>query len=214
MGWLTSFFLSSIGKKTGMALTGLFLGLFMVVHLIGNATAFAGRATFLAYSEHLHGLGMLVTIFELLLLFALLGHLSLAGLLFLENRKARPIRYQVVAGSSTLAAKTMIYTGLLILVFIGVHLADFHFSAGSRPMADTVRATLSRPWSAAYYIVSGLALALHVSHGFWSLFQSLGLEHPRYSPLIKGVAAFFSIALGLVFTLIPLLALFSPNFLA
>ena len=216
MAWFTRTVTTSIGKKTVMALSGLFLSLFILAHLIGNSTAFVGRQTFLSYSQHLHALGIFVSIFELLILTTLLCHIITATLVFFENQKARPTPYQVVKSSNkrTLASKSMIYTGLIILIFIGVHLDNFHFIDSSRTIADTVKATLSQPGYAAYYIVSVLALALHVSHGFWSLFQSLGLEHPKYSPLIKGGGYLFSIATGLIFTLIPLLALFSPKFLA
>ena len=216
MAWFTKAVTSSIGKKTIMALSGLFLGLFILVHLIGNSTTFAGRLTFLSYSKHLHALGIFVTIFELLLLSILLCHIILALLIYFENQKARPTQYLVIKNSKerTFASKTMIYTGLIILVFIGIHLDNFHFTDGSRTIADTVKETLTQPTYATYYIVSVLTLALHVSHGFWSLFQSLGLDHPKYSPLIKRGALGFSIATGLIFTLIPLLALFSPKFLA
>ena len=107
----------------------------------------------------------------------------------------------------------MPYTGVIILVFIIVHLMNFHFTDKSVPVADLVRNLLSRPGLAFFYIFSLVALALHLSHGFWSLFQSIGFNHEKYNRfLLKGALA-FCILVGFVFILIPVLALVSRSFL-
>lgn len=215
MAWLTRTLTTSIGKKGIMAASGLLLGLFVVVHLAGNSTAFFGRAAFLAYAGHLHALGFLIPVFETLLLATFTCHVILAGLLFFDNRQARPSRYAVktTAGGSTLASRSMIYTGIIVLLFIVVHLANFHFSKTSLPIADLVADILQHPPVAVFYITAVLALALHISHGFWSLFQSLGLEHPKYSPMLKKGAFLLAILTGSIFSLITLAALTSTCFL-
>jgi succinate dehydrogenase / fumarate reductase, cytochrome b subunit len=215
MGWITRTLSSSIGKKMLMAASGSFLGLFILIHLIGNSTSLLGRATFLAYASHLHSLGILIPVFEILLLTVFCTHVFLAAFLFFENRQARPDRYAIVAGrgGKTFASQTMIYSGLVILIFVGVHLLNFHFVSHEQSIADIVRSTLSKPAFTVFYIVGMLALGLHISHGFWSLFQSLGIEHPQYTHTLDKKAAKLGLAVGLLFALIPVLALFFPGFL-
>ncbi len=205
---------SSIGKKSVMAVSGLLLSLFLLTHLAGNATAFLGREAFNSYAEHLHSLGFLIRVFEAGLLAVFIVHVSFGLNLFFENLEARPCRYEIDAGAGgrTPASRTMPYTGLLILVFIVHHLARFHFSeAGS--ISDLVRDNLSLPVTAGYYIFSLLALTLHVSHGFWSMTQTLGISHPKYDLLLNRLALIIAIIIGVVFMTIPILAFFRPDFL-
>lgn len=215
MNWITQTFTSSIGKKMLMAASGAFLLLFILIHLVGNSTSLLGRAAFLSYAAHLHSLGPLVSLFEILLLGIFCTHVTLAVLLFLENRRARPQRYAMVnsRGGRSPGSRTMIYSGTVILVFLVGHLLNFHFISHATPIADIVRTALRNPAIAIFYIVGVLALGLHVSHGFWSLFQSLGLEHPKYTAALEKKSAFFGLAVGLLFALIPVLALLLPGFL-
>lgn len=215
MGLILRTFSTSIGKKMLMAASGSFLGLFIIVHLIGNSTTFLGREVFLSYAHHLHRLGFLIPIFELTMLTVFSFHIVLALLLLLENRKARPQQYAVVnsRGGRSLGSKTMIYTGVIILVFVVVHLLNFHFISRELPIADVVRNTLRKPGYAIFYIIGVLALGLHISHGFWSLFQSFGIEHPKYTSSLDRKAVISGFVVGLVFALIPILALLVPGFL-
>jgi succinate dehydrogenase / fumarate reductase, cytochrome b subunit len=215
MGLFFRTFSSSIGKKMLMAASGSFLGLFIIVHLIGNSTSFLGRKVFLSYAHHLHSLGFLIPIFELTMLTVFSFHIVLALLLLLENRKARPQQYAVVnsRGGRSLGSKTMIYTGAIILVFVVVHLLNFHFISRELPIADVVRNTLRQPGYAIFYIIGVIALGLHISHGFWSLFQSFGVEHPKYTSSLDRKAVISGLVVGLVFALIPILALLVPGFL-
>lgn len=153
MGWMVSTLKSSIGKKSVMAVTGLLLGLFLIAHLAGNSTAFLGREAFNSYAAHLHALGSLIKVFELLLLAVFAVHIYFGMALFLENLETRPCRYEVnnSAGGRTWASRTMPYTGLLVLVFIVHHLARFHFGE-FETVSDLVRDHLSRPVSGIYYI--------------------------------------------------------------
>ena len=205
---------SSIGKKSVMAGSGLVLSLFLLAHLAGNATAFLGREAFNSYAEHLHSLGPLIPVFEAGLLAVFTIHVYIGINLFIENLEARPCRYEVSnsAGGSTLASRTMPYTGLLVLVFIGHHLARFKFSEASS-ISDLVLDNFSLPVTVGYYIFSLLILTLHISHGFWSMTQTLGLSHPKYDRLLNQLALTLSLIIGVVFMMIPILALFWPGFL-
>ncbi len=214
MHWMISTLKSSIGKKSVMAGSGLLLGLFLLTHLAGNATSFLGREAFNSYAERLHSLGLLIPVFEAGLLAVFIVHVAFGLNLFFENLEARPCRYEVSnsAGGSTLASRTMPYTGLLVLVFIVHHLARFYFGEASS-ISDLVLDNFSRPVTAGYYIFSLLVLTLHISHGFWSMTQTTGLSHPKYDRLINRLALALAIIIGLVFMMIPILAFFRPGFL-
>ena len=215
MGWIISLYSSSIGKKSIMAASGLLLSLFLLAHLIGNSTTFLGRETFNAYAEKLHSMGALILVFEFCLLALFLIHIFTGIILYLENLQARPSRYSVSTseGGRSWGSRTMPYTGVIILVFIIVHLMNFHFTDKSVPVADMVRELLSIPALALFYIVSLLAVAMHLSHGAWSLFQSIGLNHDKYNGLLLKGALAFSILVGAVFILIPVMAIVSRGFL-
>ncbi len=187
MSWFSRTLSSSLGKKYLMAVTGLFLGLFLLVHSAGNSTIFFGRKLFLSYAEHLHSLGFLIPIAELCMLATFLVHVSTGIILYFQNLKARDSRYCVQnnAGGRTLGSRSMIYTGVIVLCFVVLHLMNFHFTGDKRPIADIVGDTLSSPLYFALYGIGIAALAIHLSHGFWSLFQSFGLNHPKYDCFIK-----------------------------
>ena len=215
MGLIGSLYRSSVGKKSIMAASGLLLSLFLLTHMLGNSVSFLGRDAFNTYAERLHSLGTLVYIFEIGLLTLFLIHIITGIILYLENLQARPSRYSVNTseGGRSWGSRTMPYTGVIILVFIIVHLMNFHFTDKSVPVADLVRELLSSPSLAFFYIFSLVALALHLSHGFWSLFQSIGFNHEKYNPLLIKGALVFSILMGAVFILIPVLTLVSRSFL-
>ena len=215
MGLIGSLYRSSVGKKSIMAASGLLLTLFIVTHLIGNSISFLGREAFNSYAERLHSLDVLIYFFELGLLILFLIHILTGVILYFENLGARPSRYSVDTseGGRSWGSRTMPYTGLIILVFIIVHLMNFHFTDKSVLIADLVRELLSKPGLAFFYIFSLIALALHLSHGFWSLFQSIGFNHKKYNQLLLKGALVFSILVGIIFTLIPVLTLVSRSFL-
>ena len=215
MGMIGSLYRSSVGKKSIMAASGLLLTLFICTHLLGNSISFLGREAFNSYAERLHSLGVLIYLFELGLLTLFLIHILTGVILYFENLGARPSRYSVDTseGGRSWGSRTMPYTGVIILVFIIVHLMNFHFTDKSVLIADLVRELLSSPGLAFFYIFSLVALALHLSHGFWSLFQSIGFNHEKYNQLLLKGALAFSILVGIVFTLIPVLALVSRSFL-
>ncbi len=210
------FFLSSLGKKFVMAVTGLLLIGFLVVHLLENLTLFAGQdgAAFVAYVEGLHKLGPLLYVLELGLFLLFWIHIWMAIRLTVENRKARPVAYQVknTFGESTLSSRTMIYSGLVVLAFLIVHLLHFRFRKGyAMPHAEALHARvvagLTDPLFAAIYVVGALAVGFHLTHGFRSLFQSLGINHEPCNPWFRRIGIVLAIVLALGFASFPIVAM-------
>jgi succinate dehydrogenase / fumarate reductase cytochrome b subunit len=206
MKWFVAMLRSSIGKKLMMALTGLGFTLFLLIHLIGNLTLYGGKELFLSYVEHLHALGPLIRVAEFGLLTFAVIHISTGLILFLQNLQARPIRYQVDkrAGGRTLGSATMPYTGVIILIFVVIHLLNFHFIDHARQTVfEAMSATFSLLPYIIFYTAAVIVVAIHVSHGFWSLFQTLGANHPKYMPAMKGMGMIFSIFAAVGFGFIP-----------
>lgn len=206
MDWLIKSFCSSIGKKLLMAITGFSFCCFLTIHLIGNLTIYGGKDLFNAYVEHLHALGPLITASEWLLLLLAIAHVFTGATLFYQNLMARPKRYIVNknAGGRTLGSATMPYTGFVLLAFIIFHLLNFHFvDHTNQTVYQIVSNTFSQVGYSAIYILAVLLAAIHISHGFWSLFQTIGANHPKYMPIIKGFGIVFSIVIGIGFGFIP-----------
>ena len=209
MKWLTTTLGTSIGKKLMMAATGLsFIG-FLTVHLAGNLSLYGGADAFNSYAAHLHALGPLLAVAEFVLLGLFVIHVLSGLILFWQNFKARPSRYAVNRnpGGKTIGSATMPYTGLLILLFILFHLSNF-----SRFFIDQTGTTIFQIVSTAFqnplyvgvYVLAMITVALHVSHGFWSLFQTFGLNHPKYMPAISVGGLIISIVFGLGFGFLPI----------
>ena len=207
MNWFVRTFGSSIGKKWMMAVTGFGFMLFLSGHLAGNLTIYAGKNAFNAYAEHLHSLGVLVNFAEIGLLFFAAIHIITGTVLFFQNRFARPNRYHAFrsAGGRTIGSRTMPYTGLFLLVFVIFHLINFHFVDKTHTtIYQIVSSAFENPWYVFVYVVAMIVVALHVSHGFWSAFQTVGADHPKYTPFIKGFGILFSLLVGFGFGLIPI----------
>ncbi len=209
MSWFVQTFTSSLGKKYIMALTGFLLGGFLVVHAIGNSTIFWGRDAFNAYAHHLHSLGIFVPIFEIGLYSIFFLHVITAIFLFLGNRKARGGKYAVEtsAGGRTWGSRTMPYTGVAIFLFIIIHMVNFHFVEKTEvfTISDYVTKVLTNPAYTLLYLVGLSMLLLHISHGFWSLLQTLGINHPKYDEPLRIVTLALAAFMGAIFILITLL---------
>ena len=216
MSWFTQSITSSLGKKYIMALTGLLLGGFLLVHAAGNSSIFLGRGAFVSYAGHLHALGFLVNLAELLLLILLLAHMITGLVLFLQNNGARASGYAVrkSAGGRSWGSATMPYTGLVILAFLIMHLFNFHFTDHSRSIADIVAQVLHNPVYTLLYCLGLSAMGLHISHGFWSMFQSAGINHPKYNTFIRTCAWLVCGLIVAVFISIVLLLLANGNYLS
>jgi succinate dehydrogenase cytochrome b subunit len=206
MNWLTNTFGSSVGKKLMMAVTGLFFCVFLVLHLAGNLTLYMGKDVFNSYAEHLHSLGPLLTLAEWGLLIFAVVHISTGLLLFYQNFKARPERYAVNkrAGGRTLGSATMPYTGVVLLLFVIYHLFNFHFVDKTHTtIFQIVSNAFAQPSYVLIYTFAMIIAAVHVSHGFWSAFQTLGANHPKYTPFLRGLSLVFSLIVGIGFGFIP-----------
>ncbi len=207
MNWFVQTFASSIGKKWMMAVTGLGFCVFLTTHLAGNLFIYGGRDAFNAYAEHLHSLGPLVTISELgLFAFAIL-HVATGLILFYQNFVSRPDRYAVnkTGGGRTIGSRTMPYTGLIILAFVVFHLINFHFvDKSGTTIYDILAQAFASPVYVLLYVLAMVVTAFHVSHGFWSAFQTFGVNHPKYMPFIMGASIAFSLVVGLGFGFLPI----------
>jgi succinate dehydrogenase / fumarate reductase cytochrome b subunit len=213
MIWVIRVFSTSIGKKQLMAVTGLLFLVFLTTHLLGNLSIYGGQGAFNAYAEHLHALGKLLVVAEVGLVVALLIHVTLAILLFFENRKARPVKYAVDksgGGGRTFSSQMMPYTGLLILAFVGVHLATLSHhivDQTNRTIFQIAYEVFSNKGFLVLYLASMVIVALHVRHGLWSAFQTVGANHPKYMPCIEKLSIVFAVIVGLGFGSLPLVIL-------
>lgn len=207
MHWITGMLGSSIGKKLMMAITGFSFCGFLTAHLAGNLTIYGGQAAFNSYAAHLHSLGPLITVAELGLLTFGLVHVITGLTLFLGNLKARPVRYAVnkSAGGRTLGSATMPYTGVILLAFVVLHLMNFHFvDKTDTTIFNIVSSAFANPAYVAIYILAMIVAAVHVSHGFWSAFQTVGANHPKYMPLIRTISIAFAVIVGVGFGFLPI----------
>jgi len=207
MNWLINTLGTSIGKKLLMAITGLCFCGFLITHLAGNLTIYAGKDAFNAYAEHLHSLGPLLTVFEWILLTLAIIHVLAGAILFYQNFKSRPVSYAVNknAGGRSLASATMPYTGLILLAFIVFHLINFHFvDKTNTTIYQIVSRAFADPVYILIYVAAMIVAAFHVSHGLWSAFQTIGANHPKYMPIIMAASIGFGFVVGIGFGFIPI----------
>ena len=178
-------FLSSVGKKQVMALTGLAFVAFLIAHLAGNLNIFFGAHALNKYGETLESFGAVIVCAEFGLAATLLVHATLGVMVVVRNFQARGQSYDVKKeeGGRSMASRTMWITGPFILAFVGIHVAQFAipYKFGKDVMLSEIVATrLHDPVWAAVYGAAMLIVALHVSHGFWSALQTLGLAPKRH----------------------------------
>lgn len=212
------FLRSSVGRKLVMAFTGLSMIGFVVFHLLGNLSVYAGPDAVNAYSKMLHSLGPFMWTFRLFLLAMFSLHVFFGIQLTLENRAARPQAYAVKkSASSTFAGRNMIWTGLLIAAFIAYHLLHFtfqvidpatsanrHLDAMGRPdVFMMVVSGFRKLVVSSLYVFAMLVLAFHLTHSIQSSFQTLGLNSERTFPLIEKGGTLAAIILALGFASIP-----------
>jgi len=219
MNWFIKILSSTLGRKLLMALTGLFLILFLVVHLIGNLQLLKndnGEA-FNVYAKFMTSNPIIKTI-SYVNYACFIIHALWALFLTIGNRKARGSqRYAVTKNSSPWTSRNMGILGTLILIFLVIHLKGFWYEMhwGGIPTVNydgeevkdlyaTVATAYAQVWYVALYVFSMMVLAFHLWHGFVSSFQTLGLNHPKYNPLIAFVGKAFAIVVPALFALIPI----------
>jgi succinate dehydrogenase / fumarate reductase cytochrome b subunit len=207
------FYDSSIGKKAVMAVTGLILFGFLVVHMLGNLQVFLGMAVMDHYAETLHANPPLLWGVRMILLVSVILHIWASIQLYSLKKTARPVAY-VKPGNvqASWASRTMMFTGPVIAAFVVFHL--LHLTTGTLhpqfvPLHafENVVSGFRQPVVALIYIVAMLLAGKHLSHGIWSMFQSVGFNHPRYTPRIKKFAAVFSWILVAGFISVPIAVL-------
>ncbi len=212
-----NFIQSSLGKKLLMGITGLFLISFLVVHCLLNSFIFFNDwgllfnegAKFMAENP-------IIRIMEIVLFLGLILHMVQALILTLQNNKARPVKYAVNNGNanSKWYSRSMGILGSLLLLFLIVHLANFWVKSrftglpgedanGNENLYAVMQEVFKNPFIIIVYLLGVLSLAYHLLHGFQSAFQTLGWNHPKYTPLIKATGFWFSIIISLIFAAMP-----------
>lgn len=237
MNW-SYFFTSAIGKKIVMALTGLFLISFLIVHVGLNATIFYDLPIFDANDNgsmfnraaHFMGASLVIRIMEIGLFIGFIIHIIQGWVLYVQNKRRRGKGYQIDLGNrgSTWYSRSMGLLGTLIFFFLVVHIA--HFWVPSRVTHDLQPAVygftethnlylrmfevFQNEWIVLLYIVGCISLLFHLMHGFHSAFRTMGVHNKKYLSMLKGVAYGFSILVSLLFALMPISMYFkwvSPN---
>jgi succinate dehydrogenase cytochrome b subunit len=222
MNWFASLFSSTLGKKLIMALTGLFLIAFLVVHLAGNLQLLksdGGRA-FNLYAAFMTSNPVIKAI-SYILYTSFFIHVIWAAILTVRNRAARGAEnYVVVRNSSAWTSRNMGILGTIIFIFLVIHLRDFwaimHWGSidqihevnySGKEVKDlyaVVVIAFSQPWYVILYVISMMMLGFHLWHGFASAFQTLGLNHVKYNPVIRFVGRAFAIIVPALFAYIPI----------
>lgn len=210
--WALEFYRSALGKKYIMAITGVVWMGYVFAHMVGNLKMYLGPEALNSYAEWLReGLlypilphHVMLWILRIGLIVALALHLHAAYALTRMNRRARPVKYQSQRDyiAADFAARTMRWTGIIVVLFIVYHLADLTwgwlnpgFERGA--VYRNVAASLGNPIVAVFYLAANAALGVHLYHGAWSLFQSLGVSSPRFNPWRRAFAiAFAAITVG------------------
>jgi succinate dehydrogenase / fumarate reductase cytochrome b subunit len=208
MSWIASFYRSAVGKKAVMAVTGVFLFGWIFAHMLGNLKLYLGPEHMNDYAHWLRVMGGpavpeagLLWLVRLLLLAAVILHITAATQLTIQSRNARPIGYErrdVV--KATYASRTMRWGGVIILLFIWYHLGHLTFGKfhpdfiPDDPYHNVVRG-FQVWWVSAIYIVANLALGLHLYHGLWAMFNSLGLNAPKFNAWRRIFATAFALVI-------------------
>ncbi len=213
-------FSSSVGTKVLIGATGLLLFLFLVLHLAGNLMVFAGQNTFNQYSHTLISNPLTVPA-EIALLLVFLLHAYKTVTNWFSNQRARPVRYEKKSWAGYTSRKsvgstTMIWTGLVTLLFVGVHLAQMKYGAwyeiGQPAIRDLYRTEVevfSSPAWVGVYVVCMVLIGFHLRHGISSAFQSIGVSHPLYAKRLVVAGTVLAILIGGAFAVIPIWVYFT-----
>jgi len=210
MGWFTKALSTSIGKKLLVGLTGMFLSIFLVVHLYINLHLYKndGGETFRAMAEFM-GTTWAVKVLEIGLFLGFILHIVYSILVTIQNKAAKPAGYGASPnpGTSKASSRNMIWLGLLLGVFLVIHLQGIYFKAKfgheAHDIYELTLSVMSDPTWAVVYLISMVALAIHLKHGFQSAFQTFGLNVPKYKGLIEAVAILFWVGVPAAFASIP-----------
>ena len=211
---------SSIGKKLIMSITGLFMMTFLVLHLILNLLLLSSDGTAYNIAVHFMGTNPLIKIMEPVLAAGFIFHIVYAFILSFKNSQARPVGYNVQdqSNSSSWASRNMVVLGTSILLFLGLHIYNFYvkmkFTGGLDEVSvdgvmmhdaySFVSALFMNPVYDIIYIVAFILLGIHLSHGFWSAFQSIGLSNEVWKQRLSTIGTVYAVAITVGFSIIPL----------
>jgi succinate dehydrogenase / fumarate reductase cytochrome b subunit len=216
---VVGFWQSAIGKKWAMGVSGIVLLAFVLGHMIGNLKVFLGKTHINAYAEWLRTIGepalprtVLLWGVRVALIAAFFVHIIAAYQLTRMNQRARPVKYQSQRDyvAANFASRTMRWTGIIIGLFVIFHLLDLTWGAANPHFVrgdpyDNMFASFQRVPVAIVYIVANIALAIHIFHGAWSMFQSLGWNNPRWNIWRRYFAVAFAVVIGIGNVSMPLL---------
>ncbi len=201
-----TFIKSSIGKKIIMSVTGLFLITFLITHLAVNLTLFGGKELFNS-AAHFMATNPMIQIMQYVLALGFIYHIVYGIKLTLENKKATPVKYAYDNRNvnSMWTSRNMIITGIIILLFLIIHLRDYFYPMKFGDMKgltdyDLVIALFTSPIYTVIYVISFVMLGLHLNHGFQSAFQSIGVNHGKYVPMLKTIGKLYSILIAVGFS--------------
>lgn len=210
---ITAFYRTLVGKKIVMAVSGVILFLFVVGHLLGNLQIFDGAARVNAYAAFLKSTGELLWGVRFVLLVSLFTHVVAAIQVSLASRRARPVDYAVRKNQeTTYAARTMIWSGPLLFLYVVYHLLMFTFLTTGPGFShtDVYRNEIlafSQPLISIVYIVSMILLGLHLYHGVWSMLNTLGVSNPQYHWMRRALAPVIAVAITAGYIAIPVAVL-------
>ena len=219
MSWFTQALSSTIGKKVVMSLTGLFLITFLIVHVSGNALLFKddGGEAFNLYAQFMTT-NPLIKMASYILYTGILLHIIYSLILSVYNKRARPAGYVMAKPNqnSSWKSRNMGILGTIVLIFLIIHLRAFWYEMkfGDIPIVNyagvevrdlytLMLRAFSQEWYVIFYVLAMAGLGFHLAHGFWSAFQTLGLQHKKYSPLIKNFGYIFAVVVPLLFAIMP-----------
>lgn len=209
MNWFITAITSSVGKKLIMALAGLFLIIFLVVHLGLNLLLLRESSDWFNIAAHFMGTNVIVKIFEIVLFLGFFIHIIYGIVLQIQNWLARPKRYKIenLTSQTSFFSKWMIHTAVIILTFLVIHMLDFYIRAkffgdiqsveiNGKEMHDMAALVFAKFHILTYliiYLVAFVILAFHLNHAFQSAFQTLGVSNSKYSSIIKATGTLYSI---------------------
>lgn len=214
---MSGFFSSTIGRKYAMALSAIFLLIFLVMHLTTNMLSVFSEDAFNQASYFMGYNPLIQFVMQPILVFAVVFHFVMGFILEAKNNKARPVKYAVNGSSnnSTWMSRNMIISGAVILAFLVLHFYDFwvhemeykYIPGGGDPNDATrfweeLHAKFADVWRVIFYVIAFILLGLHLAHGFQSSFQSIGARHPKYTPFIKAFGNWYAVLIPLGFIFI------------
>ncbi len=212
MSWLSNFLTSAIGRKLVMSLTGLFLIVFLLIHLTGNIMILLPDegASFSGFVDAMES-NPLIKVMSIVLILGFVIHIIQGILLYFKNRHSKGGKYAVTPkDNATWASKNMALLGTIIFLFLIIHFMDFFIPMkvlkeyDHHELYHKVIAAFQNPIYVVLYVIGMISLGFHLAHGFQSAFQTLGVNNEKYSPFIKKLGMLYSIIVPLLFALIPI----------